>query len=66
MGLFPMDCKQCGKPFMWFSVNMDQRCWDCQQQKPVYKRKCEKCGHLVWSNDPITAKEVYCSEECMM
>ena len=65
MGLFAMDCQQCGRPFMWFSGNMDQRCSECQKLHPIYKRKCETCGHLVWSNTPIEAKAVYCSEECM-
>ena len=50
---------------MWFSGNMDQRCSECQKLHPIYKRKCETCGHLVWSNTPIEAKAVYCSEECM-
>jgi hypothetical protein len=30
MGLYPMDCPQCGKGHLWFSGNLDQRCGDCQ------------------------------------
>lgn len=33
MGLYPIDCPSCGKAFVWFSGNMDQRCHDCQQPK---------------------------------
>lgn len=29
MGLYPIDCSQCKKPFMWFSGNLDSRCSDC-------------------------------------
>lgn len=29
MGLFPMDCASCKKPFMWFSGNLVQICGDC-------------------------------------
>lgn len=31
MGLYPIDCSQCGKPFMWFSGNLDQHCSECRQ-----------------------------------
>jgi LSD1 subclass zinc finger protein len=30
MGLYPIDCVSCKKPFMWFSGCLDQRCGDCQ------------------------------------
>lgn len=31
MGLYPIDCPQCKKPFMWFSGNLpDQRCVECK------------------------------------
>lgn len=29
MGLYPLDCGICKKPFMWFSGSMDTRCPDC-------------------------------------
>ena len=30
MGLYPIDCPQCKKPFMWFSGIQDQRCGECR------------------------------------
>lgn len=31
MGLYPIDCPSCKKPFMWFSGNAgDQRCDECR------------------------------------
>lgn len=29
MGLYPIDCPECKKPFMWFSGLKDQRCHEC-------------------------------------
>lgn len=32
MGLYPIDCSECKKPFMWFSgLAPDQRCAECRQ-----------------------------------
>lgn len=31
MGIYPIDCSVCGKTFLWFSGNLDQRCPDCQK-----------------------------------
>ena len=33
MGLYEIDCPQCGKVHMWFSGNMDQRCEVCIKRK---------------------------------
>ena len=33
MGLYAIDCPQCGKPHQWFSGNSDQRCSECQSGK---------------------------------
>ena len=30
MGLYAIDCPQCGLPHMWFSGNLDQRCAICR------------------------------------
>ena len=32
MGLYPIDCNSCGKPFMWFSGTLDQRCQECVEK----------------------------------
>lgn len=35
MGLYPITCFKCGKPFLWWSGNhLDQRCGDCQKKDP--------------------------------
>ncbi len=57
MGLYPIDCFLCHKPFLWWSGNMDQRCTECtnkaaeqvdifldQVDKSVNKTPL-KCGH---------------------
>lgn len=33
MGLYPINCPQCGAVHQWFSGNLDQRCSDCQNGK---------------------------------
>lgn len=38
MGLYPIDCASCKKPFMWFSGCLDQRCSDCQNKKEEPKK----------------------------
>lgn len=38
MGLYPIDCKGCGQPFMWFSGDMSQLCSNC---KPPFEGKLE-------------------------
>lgn len=40
MGLYPITCPTCTKPFMWFSGNLDQRCQDCQanMNKPMQEQ----------------------------
>jgi hypothetical protein len=30
MGMYAISRKQCGKPFMWFSGSLDQRCYECK------------------------------------
>jgi len=30
VGLYPIDCPSCHKPFVWFSGTTDQRCPDCR------------------------------------
>lgn len=40
MGLYPIDCPECGKAHMWFSGNLDQRCHEC---KTTYTPKCPIC-----------------------
>lgn len=32
MGLYPINCTTCGKPFLWFSGILDQRCYDCMEK----------------------------------
>ena len=32
MGLYPIDCVSCGKPFLWFSGTQDQRCGECVEK----------------------------------
>ena len=33
MGLYPIDCPSCKKPYMWFSGNLpDQRCGECRDK----------------------------------
>lgn len=31
MGLYPINCRECGHAFLWFSGNLDQRCGDCRK-----------------------------------
>jgi hypothetical protein len=31
MGLYGINCIQCGFPFVWFSGTMDQRCENCRK-----------------------------------
>lgn len=31
MGLYPIDCPICKKPFMWFSGSQNQLCHDCNR-----------------------------------
>lgn len=31
MGLYPIDCPACGKPHIWFSGTLDQRCDSCRR-----------------------------------
>ena len=42
MGLYPIDCVSCKKPFMWFSGCLDQRCSDCQNIKKEEPKKMKK------------------------
>lgn len=30
MGLYPIDCPTCKKPFLWFSGRTDKRCAECR------------------------------------
>ena len=33
MGIYMITCPVCGKTFLWFSGNTDQRCSECQKEK---------------------------------
>lgn len=37
MGIYAIPCKQCGKIFLWFSGNLDQRCADCKKMDAEVK-----------------------------
>jgi hypothetical protein len=41
MGLYSVPCRACGKMFMWFSGNLDQRCSDCIK---AAEPPCVICG----------------------
>ena len=34
MGLYPIECPECGQPYMWFSGNLDQSCEACRNGEP--------------------------------
>ncbi len=45
MGLYPIDCSECGEPFQWFSGTLDQRCSKCLTIAD--EKLLEKQGFLV-------------------
>lgn len=67
MGLYPISCTGCGKGFLWFSGNLDQRCDECRN-KPLngepYESKCSECGKVIKTAKPVTADVIYCSMAC--
>jgi hypothetical protein len=60
MGLYAIPCRECGKLFMWFSGNMDQRCGDCLNPKAVPAVQCLNCGADL-TNYPTSAAAHQCS-----
>lgn len=42
MGLYPIICATCNKPFNWFSGCLDQRCPDCQKSNKGANKKMKK------------------------
>jgi phage FluMu protein Com len=40
MGIYTIPCQQCGRPFLWFSGSLDQRCMDCKKAE-VQKKLAE-------------------------
>lgn len=62
MGLYGINCPDCGKPHTWFSGNADQRCEDCIKAdytevvtfchhckafNPSFVTECRECGEKV-------------------
>jgi LSD1 subclass zinc finger protein len=61
MGLYPIDCAVCKKPFMWFSGCLDQRCSDCQnaikKEEPKKMKKVELEKELLELKAKVIALE---------
>lgn len=71
MGLYPIDCSNCKKPFLWFSGNLDTRCPDCikkaeeefldQMDKKLNKTP-RPCGHLPCTLGHCKGCEKHCGK----
>lgn len=53
MGLYAIPCRACGKTFMWFSGNLDQRCAECVQDikdSDAAMAEAKEKGTMAWAD----------------
>jgi hypothetical protein len=62
MGIYSISCPSCGKGYMWFSGNPDQRCWECKSVvvsgttiPPETLRLAEEAVKRVFTGDVVAA-----------
>lgn len=65
MGLYPINCSECKKLFMWFSGNPDQQCHDCKN-KSTEKTDFKITETIIIENSSNIAAISYTDVEAML